>query len=99
MFFPLHILRLFCGIFITCVVTTSPLLCQDPPDPPDAVTKVGTSAANWLKIENGVRGISMGGAQTASGRGLTGAHYNPASISFIDGSETFWSKSIFSILE
>ena len=57
------------------------------------MTKVATSAANWLKIDNGVRGISMGGSQVASGRGMTGAHYNPASITFIDGSEFFYSKS------
>jgi hypothetical protein len=58
-----------------------------------AVTKVATSAANWLKINNGVRGISMGGSQVASGRGMTGAHYNPASIAFLKGSEVFYSKS------
>ncbi|SVD26426.1 uncharacterized protein METZ01_LOCUS379280, partial [marine metagenome] len=61
----------------------------------DAVTKVATCAANWLKIENGVRGISMGGSQVASGRGMTGVHYNPASISFIKGSELFYSKSSY----
>ena len=60
-----------------------------------AVTKVATSAANWLKIENGVRGISMGGSQVASGRGMTGVHYNPASIAFIKGSEVFYSKSSY----
>ena len=59
----------------------------------EAVTKVATSAANWLKIDNGVRGISMGGSQVASGRGMTGAHYNPASITFLNGSEFFYSKS------
>ena len=59
----------------------------------EAVTKVATSAANWLKIDNGVRGISMGGSQVASGRGMTGAHYNPASIAFLGGSEFFYSKS------
>ena len=59
----------------------------------EAVTKVATSAANWLKIDNGVRGISMGGSQVASGRGMTGAHYNPASITFIGASEFFYSKS------
>ena len=59
----------------------------------EAVTKVATSAANWLKINNGVRGISMGGSQVASGRGMTGAHYNPASIAFLKGSEVFYSKS------
>jgi len=59
----------------------------------EAVTKVATSAANWLKIDNGVRGISMGGSQVASGRGMTGTHYNPASIAFLSGSEVFYSKS------
>ena len=55
----------------------------------EAVTKVATSAANWLKIDNGVRGISMGGSQVASGRGLSGVYYNPASIAFIKRSEVF----------
>ena len=59
----------------------------------EAVTKVATSAANWLKIDNGVRGIGMGGSQVASGRGMTGVHYNPASIAFIGGSEIFYSKA------
>ena len=59
----------------------------------EAVTKVATSAANWLKIDNGVRGISMGGSQVASGRGMTGTHYNPASITFLESSEFFYSKS------
>ena len=59
----------------------------------DTVTKVATSAANWLKIDTGIRGISMGSAQTASGRGISAVHYNPASLAFIDRSETFYSKS------
>ena len=79
---------LFAGIIFFGIA-----VCQDPPDPPDAVTKVATSAANWLKIESGVRGIGMGGSQVASGRGLSGAYYNPASITFIDGSEAYFSKS------
>ena len=59
----------------------------------EAVTKVATSAANWLKIDNGVRGIGMGGSQVASGRGLSGVYYNPASIAYIESSELFYSKS------
>ena len=90
---PLRILRVrFCLAF-TLLLSTNILFTQDPPDPPDAVTKVGTSAANWLKIESGVRGMAMGGAQTASGRGLSGAYYNPASIAFIEKSEVYYSKS------
>ena len=81
------------NILFTLIVVFGIVICQDPPDPPDAVTKVGTSAANWLKIESGVRGIGMGGSQVASGRGLSGAYYNPASITFIEGSEAYFSKS------
>ena len=79
--------------YISLILLSGIILCQDPPDPPDAVTKVGTSAANWLKIESGTRGIAMGGSQVASGRGLSGSYFNPASIAFIDNSEVYFSKS------
>ena len=83
------------NILFALIIIFGISVCQDPPDPPDAVTKVATSAANWLKIESGVRGIAMGGSQAASGRGLSGAYYNPASITFIDGSEAYFSKSAY----
>ena len=77
--------------YIVCILfSLNFLFSQD-----EAVTKVATCAANWLKIENGVRGISMGGSQVASGRGMAGAYYNPASIAYINGSEAFWSKSYY----
>ena len=82
-------------LYILFILLSGISLCQDPPDPPDAVTKVGTSAANWLKIESGARGIAMGGSQVASGRGLSGAYFNPASIAFIKNSEVYFSKSNF----
>ena len=71
----------------------SVLLCSISFSQEDAVTKVATSAANWLKIDNGVRGIGMGGSQVASGRGVSGVYYNPSSIAFIESSELFYSKS------
>ena len=74
------------------------IFSQDPPDPPDAVTKVSTSAANWLKIESGVRGIAMAGAQAAAGRGLSGVYYNPASIAYIEGSEAYFSNKLIADL-
>ena len=88
-------MRRLYNILFASIIYFGIAVCQDPPDPPDAVTKVATSAANWLKIESGVRGIGMGGSQVASGRGLSGAYYNPASISFIDGSEAYFSKSTY----
>ena len=64
-------------------------------NPPEAVTKVATCAANWLKIESGVKGISMGGSQVASGSGISGIFYNPASIAFTKSSEVYYSKSYY----
>ena len=79
--------------FILYIFFNAVIFSQDPPDPPDAVTKVGTSAANWLKIESGVRGIGMGGSNVASGAGVSGIFYNPASIAFINSAQVYYSKS------
>ena len=48
-------------------------------DIPEVVTKVATSTANWLKLETSARAIGMGGSHVASGRGISGIPYNPAS--------------------
>lgn len=81
-----HIISL---VFIFTIVLSQEI------DPPEAVTKVATCAANWLKIESGVRGISMGGSQVASGSGISGIFYNPASIAFTKSSEVYYSKSYY----
>tara|TARA_Y100000996_G_scaffold159870_1_gene123616 strand:- start:127 stop:1143 length:1017 start_codon:yes stop_codon:yes gene_type:complete len=59
----------------------------------DVVTKVATSAANWLKLETGTRAIGMGGAYTAAGDDVSGIPYNPASVSFVKGQEGFLSTT------
>ena len=60
-------------------------------DIPEVVTKVATSTANWLRLETSARAIGMGGAHVASGRGIAGIPYNPASIAFIESSEAYFS--------
>ena len=60
---------------------------------PDIVTKVATCAGNWLKLETGTRAIGMGGAHVATGDGIYAVPYNPASIGFIKGSESFFSRT------
>ena len=60
---------------------------------PDVVTKVGTCAANWLKLETGTRAIAMGGAYTAAGDGIAGVPYNPASVAFIRNQSAFFSQT------
>ena len=80
-------------IIILCVC--SGLMSDQYRDIPDVVTKVGTSAANWLKIESGVRAIGMGGAHVAAGQGISSVPYNPASVGFIDGTEFYFSKTSY----
>ena len=53
----------------------------------------GTTAAQWLELETGIRGVGMGGAQTASGRDVSSSLYNPVSISYIEGQEAFFNKT------
>ena len=64
-------------------------------DIPEVVTKVATSAANWLKLETSARAIGMGGSHVASGRGVAGIPYNPASVSFVKDQEG-WSLQLCS---
>ena len=60
---------------------------------PDVVTKVATTAGNWLKLETGARGVGMAGAMVAAGTGVSAITYNPASIGFVKGSELYYSKT------
>ena len=78
-------------LFITLILGS--FLLAEIRNIPDIVTKVGTCAGNWLKLETGTRAIGMGGAHVAAGNGIYAAPYNPASIGFISGSETFFSRS------
>ena len=54
---------------------------------------MGTCAGNWLKLETGTRAIGMGGAHVAVGNGIYAAPYNPASIGFIIGQDSFFSRT------
>ena len=53
----------------------------------------GTSAAQWLELETGIRGVGMAGAQTAAGKDISSSFYNPVSISYIEGQEVFFNKT------
>ena len=53
----------------------------------------GTTAAQWLELETGIRGVGMGGAQTAAGRDISSSFYNPVNISYIEGQEAFFNKT------
>ena len=59
----------------------------------DVISKVATSAGNWLKLETDARAIGMGGAYVAMGAGISGVPYNPASIAFVEKQEGFLSQT------
>ena len=62
-------------------------------DIPEIVTKVGTCAGNWLKLETGARAIGMGGAHVATGNGIYAVPYNPAAIGFVQNQDSYFSRT------
>ena len=79
------------NLSLALLLITSLLLGQYR-DIPDVVTKVATAAGSFLKLETSARAIGMGGANVASGRGVSGIPYNPSSIGFIQKSEAYFSQ-------
>jgi len=55
------------------------------PQPDRSTAKVGTTAAQFLKIGAGARAIGMGGAYSAVSNDIYSAFYNPAGITNIPG--------------
>ena len=54
---------------------------------------VGTTAAEWLELQTGVRAIGMGGAQVAAGRGISSVLYNPANLGYTQNEEAYFNKT------
>jgi len=51
----------------------------------DTITKVGTTAAQFLKIGVGARAVAMGGSFSAEANDLSALYWNPAGLSKIRG--------------
>lgn len=51
----------------------------------DTITKVGTTAAQFLKIGVGARAVAMGGSFSAEANDLSALYWNPAGLSKIQG--------------
>ena len=54
------------------------------------VTKVGTTAARFLNIDVGPRGIGMGSAYVALVEDATASYWNPAALGLIDGNQAYF---------
>ncbi len=77
--------RLCC---LAIVLTWAPVKAQDDPASPDAstITRVGTTAAQFLKLGVGARAIALGGAYVAESSDLSSLYWNPAGLARLDGS-------------
>jgi len=78
--------------FVAISLLSSSLVTAQDINIPNVVTKVASAAENWLKLETSARAIGMGGAQVAAAVGVQGIAYNPASLTFIDGNDSYYSK-------
>ena len=69
----------FIGLLIIIIITTSghQLIAQ-------AVSKVGTSAANFLKIGVGAKALGMGEAFTTQAGDVSSIYWNPSGIASVD---------------
>ena len=79
---------------ILSIIIISSFVFGDYAQIPDIVTKVATTAGNWLKLETGARAVGMGGAQVAAGVGVSAISYNPASLAFINKAQAYYSKTL-----
>ncbi len=64
------------------------VMAQDNPEPPDTgtITRVGTTAAQFLKLGVGARAISLGGAYVAEANDMSAVYWNPAGFARLSGS-------------
>ena len=58
--------------------------CQQEDYPPEDITRVGTTAAPFLKIPVGARSVALSGAYTGLVDDATALYWNPAGIARID---------------
>lgn len=58
-----------------------------------SVSKVGTTAANFLKVGVGARAIGMGGAFVSIANDASAMFWNPAGITLVQGGEAFFNHN------
>ena len=64
-------------IFLICLISVVPIFAQD-------ISRVGTSAAQFLKLGVGARAEALGGAAVTMATDVTALYWNPASIASIN---------------
>ena len=57
------------------------------------ISKVGTTAAQFLKISSGGRGLAMGSANVAVCSDLTSSFWNPAGLAHLKGIQVYFENN------
>ncbi len=72
---------------MAAAILAMPAHGQDDPATPDAstITRVGTTAAQFLKLGVGARAIALGGAYVAESSDLSSLYWNPAGLARLSG--------------
>ena len=66
---------------------------QEGDTPPTDLSKVGTSAANFLKLPVGARALALGGGGVATVKDATALYWNPAGIGALDRMTLAYNRS------
>ncbi|NOZ61648.1 MAG: PorV/PorQ family protein [Calditrichaeota bacterium] len=79
-------MKKFTVLLVILLLTVSAFAQQE-------VNKVGTTAANFLKLEVGARAVALAGAFTALANDATALHWNPAGIAFSNQMKAIYSNT------
>jgi len=86
--------KLFTLAMALLLVTATAAYGQQEGDtPPTDLSKVGTSAANFLKLPVGARALALGGGGVATVQDATALYWNPAGIGGIDRMTLAYNRS------
>lgn len=73
-------------IALSLLLASTSAFSQDNPQNVENINRVGTTAAQFLKIGVGARPIALGGAYTALATDILASYWNPAGLSRVPGS-------------
>ncbi len=75
------------SLLLLATLTNQSAMAQEDPATPDAatITRVGTTAAQFLKLGVGARAIALGGAYVAESSDLSSLYWNPAGLARLLG--------------
>ena len=76
-------------IFFLAIFGAELAMAQDAPDElnEESITRVGTTAAQFLKLGAGARAIALGGAYVAEANDMSAVYWNPAGFARLRGNQ------------